>query len=102
MHNIDPKDYACPICGTIPSPMLYEIGTTYHRLNHSCYLIKDGKLAIPFVKMKPIQCCEGYYVAPYHSNSKEYLEVIRPYFPFFAPIVPWVESILRDELEKST
>ena len=101
MSNIEAKIYSCPICGTIPLPNLYERELPYNKQNNSCYLVKDGKLALPFVKMKPIPCCGGWYAAPYHPNSREYLESIRPYLLFFAPIVPWVNSFIKKELEET-
>ncbi len=99
MYNIETKTYTCPTCGKLPPPGLYEKKISYQDPNNSCYLVKDGKLALPFVKMKPIPCCGGWYPAPYHSNSKEYLEAIRPYLLFFAPTTTWVRSLLSQELE---
>lgn len=104
MHHLKEEGripYSCPKCGLIPSPMLYQPDTTYYKSNHSCYLMMDGRLVVPVVKMKPIPCCDGYYVAPYHPTVKEYIEEVRPYFAFFVSCTPWVESWIRDEASQA-
>lgn len=96
------KLYSCPVCNNLASPLAYDkknpnyVGS-YRAINY-CYKMEGDTIAFPVQMMSPIQCCEGYYVAPYHPTSKDYIEAIRPYFGFFAPIVPWIRNLIDDEL----
>jgi hypothetical protein len=92
------RPYACPHCGALPHPNCYD--NTY-RQKVICYRMKGGSLEFPLIKGKPIACCEGYFVAPYHSSEREYLEAIDPYLAFFAPTTNWIQNLLKTgELEK--
>jgi len=92
------KSYACPHCGQLPWPERYKHNTTSYvsySARNVCYKMQDGRLVIPIEKMKPIQCCEGYYVAPYHSTPEEYLHAVKPYLGFFAPVTRWVQKFIE-------
>jgi hypothetical protein len=95
------KSYACPHCGELPRPESYKHNTVSYvsySARNVCYKMQDGRLAIPIQKMKPLQCCEGYYVAPYHFTPEEYLDAVKPYFGFFAPTTTWIKESIKNGL----
>lgn len=96
--KIEARPYACPHCGALPHPNCYN---NVYRQKAVCYRMKGGVLEFPLVKGKPIACCEGYFIAPYHTSEKEYLEAIDPYLAFFAPTTNWIQYFIKTgELEK--
>ena len=95
MDNII-KYYACPHCGQLPWPEQYRMENhVAYSTRNVCYKMEGDRLAVPIQKMKPLQCCEGLYIAPYHSTPEEYINAVKPYLGFFAPTTRWIQLFIE-------